>query len=287
MLGYPSFMSELRPSFEERDRYLRLLGVHYADGRLDDAEFERRSDAVLAAVTHRDAMIQFEGLPTPNIVPVNPQPRPDPRYQPSPPRNVPAPVPPETGVDRRIILVAGGIGLGVVGLIAWANAVGPNPGNDETWVEEPMGSMMAEPQFDGDLIGGAWTVVGAMQERGLDHFSAFQISGGVIRGSALALRAPGVVTAFEFVPGQVAPEVLHVGEDEQAINSVPLEQLGDAVQQTYDRAQSELLLGDLAHQSLDLTVSWRAGSPVYRWSMVEGDGYAVFKSMLDLIELKR
>ena len=63
-------MSELRPSFQERDRYLDLLSTAYADGRLDEAEFETRSNAVLAAVTHREAMAQFQGLPQPNIVPV-------------------------------------------------------------------------------------------------------------------------------------------------------------------------------------------------------------------------
>ena len=71
-------MSELRPSFQERDRYLDLLSTAYADGRLDESEFEARSNAVLAAVTHRDAMAQFQGLPQPNIVPVTPTyPRPN------------------------------------------------------------------------------------------------------------------------------------------------------------------------------------------------------------------
>ncbi len=36
-------MYELPPSFAERDEYLDLLKVSYADGRIEDAEFEARS----------------------------------------------------------------------------------------------------------------------------------------------------------------------------------------------------------------------------------------------------
>ena len=56
-------MSELRPSFGERDTYLNLLSAAYADGRIDDEEFDKRTQGVLSAVTHKDAIAQFEGLP--------------------------------------------------------------------------------------------------------------------------------------------------------------------------------------------------------------------------------
>jgi len=62
------FMSDLRPSFEERDRYVDLLSTAYADGRLDEAEFETRTNAVLSAVSHREALAQFQGLPQPKVV---------------------------------------------------------------------------------------------------------------------------------------------------------------------------------------------------------------------------
>ena len=74
-------MYELRPSFAERDEYLDLLKVSYADGRIDDAEFEARSRGMLAAVTHRDALAQFEGLPTPHVLSLPP---PTPSRRPTP-----------------------------------------------------------------------------------------------------------------------------------------------------------------------------------------------------------
>jgi hypothetical protein len=40
-----------------------VLGEHYAEGRLNDAEFERRRDAALAAVFRRDLSVLLRDLP--------------------------------------------------------------------------------------------------------------------------------------------------------------------------------------------------------------------------------
>lgn len=86
-------MSELRPSFGERDTYLNLLSAAYADGRIDDEEFDKRTQGVLSAVTHKDAIAQFEGLPAPNVLPAPAKPAPPPPPSPVPPPSVP-PQPP-------------------------------------------------------------------------------------------------------------------------------------------------------------------------------------------------
>lgn len=84
---------QLRPSFAERDKYLDLLSAAYSDGRLDDEELDKRTRAVLGAVTHRDAIAQFEGLPAPKVLKHEPPPaRPAP-VAPPPPRPEPV-VPP-------------------------------------------------------------------------------------------------------------------------------------------------------------------------------------------------
>ena len=82
-------MSELRPSFGERDKYLNLLSAAYADGRIDDEEFDKRTQGVLSAVTHKDAIAQFEGLPAPNVLPAPAKPTPPPPPSPVPPPSVP------------------------------------------------------------------------------------------------------------------------------------------------------------------------------------------------------
>ena len=274
-------MSDLRPSFEERDKYLKQLGTHYADGRLDEAEFERRSDAVLRAVTHRDAMLQFDGLPKPNIVPVQGyQPPPGPRYEPQPYVQLPAPVAQQSGSGRRAFLGLGGIGLGVVGLIGWANT--------STYDTVDPFPSMADPDFMGevplqDVVGGTFNVIGLLEERGLDHVSAFTIKDGIISGSALELRSPGIVSSFEADLASGAwPQVVSVGEGEVA-NSLPLHELAEAIPQTYDRAWSEFVTDTEPQWGFEL--QWVNGAPVYRWSA--GGSYAVFNAMLELIELKK
>lgn len=55
--------TRLRASDAERDEALRTLAAHYADGRLDQPEFDRRSDAALAAVTRDQLRSLFADLP--------------------------------------------------------------------------------------------------------------------------------------------------------------------------------------------------------------------------------
>ena len=97
-------MEELRPSFEERDRYLDALSSAYADGRLDDAEFDWRSRAVLSATTHREALSQFQGLPDPRAFTTAP----NQRSRPTP--------------SRRLLLVGGAAALGLASF-AWIRVV--------------------------------------------------------------------------------------------------------------------------------------------------------------------
>lgn len=62
----------LRASDAERDTAVRALTTHYADGRLDRAEFDERVGAALAARTRRELDALFADLPGPSPAAVAP-----------------------------------------------------------------------------------------------------------------------------------------------------------------------------------------------------------------------
>jgi hypothetical protein len=55
----------IRVSDAERNSVAELLGQHYADGRLDQAEFDERVNAAMAAKTRGDLAGMFDDLPDP------------------------------------------------------------------------------------------------------------------------------------------------------------------------------------------------------------------------------
>lgn len=61
--------ASVRASDAEREAALRALSAHYADGRLEHAEFDQRADAALAARTRDDLLALFADLPGPKPVP--------------------------------------------------------------------------------------------------------------------------------------------------------------------------------------------------------------------------
>lgn len=59
--------TRVRASDAEREEALRTLAAHYADGRLDQSEFDQRADAALAAVTRDQLRSLFADLPQPIV----------------------------------------------------------------------------------------------------------------------------------------------------------------------------------------------------------------------------
>jgi hypothetical protein len=57
--------ASVRASDAERDEAVKTLAAHYAEGRLDQPEFDQRSDAALAAVTREQLWRLFTDLPRP------------------------------------------------------------------------------------------------------------------------------------------------------------------------------------------------------------------------------
>lgn len=56
----------LRASDAERESALHALAAHYADGRLDQSEFDERADTALAARTQPELRALFTDLPGPS-----------------------------------------------------------------------------------------------------------------------------------------------------------------------------------------------------------------------------
>ena len=180
-------MSELRPSFQERDRYLDLLSTAYADGRLDEAEFETRSNAVLAAVTHREAMAQFQGLPQPNIAPVQappsafrPVPQPPQAFQPQPIAR--------RGVMAGAVGVAAVVGLGLAGFVSMAT------------VSEEVTGEFPDPVFvPGESLQQQFLNAGqALRDLGYDAVSELRVNPGQVTGMAWRVKSPGEGGAFDW-----------------------------------------------------------------------------------------
>ncbi len=61
--------ASLRASDAEREAALRILATHFADGRLEQAEFDERTDAALTARTRDQLSALFVDLPGPMPVP--------------------------------------------------------------------------------------------------------------------------------------------------------------------------------------------------------------------------
>ena len=212
-------MSELRPSFEERDKYLRQLSVAYADGRLDDDEFQRRSDGVLGAVTHRDAMAMFEGLPHPNVAPMVPVNPPRPQPSPQPPAaftRMPSPQVTNRGpsTNRRSALGFGVLGVAAVAFMgifgfstmrSMSNPFSAVPSDAATeWVtvaSEPTASEAASTE---SWLWADWTsqvVADAQDQARLDSFTSFTVSKDGIKALGTSDRMPGLVMDLGIKPG--------------------------------------------------------------------------------------
>ena len=71
----PDAGSDLRASDAERNEVADKLSRHFADGRLDQAEFKTRLDRAMGAVTRRDLDGLFHDLPRLSDDPEPPSPR--------------------------------------------------------------------------------------------------------------------------------------------------------------------------------------------------------------------
>ena len=125
---------QLRPSDEARQRAADALRSHYAAGRIDDAELERRVERAYAAATRADLKALFTDLPW--------DPRSRARYE------------AYWGFQRRLLRAHTaayvGVNSGLVGI--WAAT-----GGDEFW---PAGSIAAWGAF----LGGHWALAFAVRK---------------------------------------------------------------------------------------------------------------------------
>lgn len=76
MWANPVNGATLRVGDQEREHAARALGDHFAEGRLDRAEYDERLDRAYAAKTRADLAALFRDLPTPRPGPRGPFPVP-------------------------------------------------------------------------------------------------------------------------------------------------------------------------------------------------------------------
>lgn len=262
-------MSELRPTFAERDRYLDLLSTAYADGRLDEKEFEARSNGVLAAVTHRDAMAQFEGLPRPAIAPVD-QPPAAFRPQPGPPA-VFEPRPNRRGLLVGGVAVVAVAGLGLAGVTVMRAPTSMSGGVEEMW-------MPGEFAIDSIFIDGVSEAMAALADRGFDQVAHLRVTMDQITGMATTERSPGEGAEFVFTPGGA----LDVTEDgvAGAPAGVPLAEVerwtATAVEATGFQASGEVV--DLEMSAMDGAphgTVWVSNGSSTGWAEIDANGELV------------
>ena len=286
-------MSELRPSFGERDKYLNLLSVAYADGRLDDDEFDKRAQAVLAALTYDDALAQFEGLPTPDIVPVKPlEPAPSSALysiDPHPARYV-SPSSSSGGVGRRAVSIGMGVAMAAVGLvvvggfISFSRAANQFPGPFP--VEVPMATMgpvewEAEPTLSDPMtlpalsVDRLWEVQSRLVEEGLTSVVGLHLTEDLVEGSAMSPRAPREVAPFrQRVDGPVVVGETATGDAERTVD---LDQLMIMME-----AALNAVSFDLAGYPTEATLVWTTkGNPAVDVRFL-GDQVSVSTARYDL-----
>lgn len=170
-------MRDLRPSFDERDSYVSLLTTAYVDGRIDELELERRTQAVLSAVTHSDAIAQFDGLPEPNVMPAPVKaPRPQPKAAPVAPVGTGAPGGSKHAGRRAFIL--GGTVLGGIALLAAASGV---------FDQYPGAEASAIPESPTEPLDIAQSQLWA---RELTSIAELRVTPTLVRGTASNPRAP-------------------------------------------------------------------------------------------------
>ncbi|MCG6567080.1 DUF1707 domain-containing protein [Tessaracoccus sp. ZS01] len=244
-LSYPSRMSELRPHFPERDAYLDRLAQHYADGLLDDADFEARRDVVLQSTSHGDALRAFDGLPQP-------------RYREGTRTGRPA------GLGRRGLLIGGlaaaavvGVG-GIAALVFGARLGDPMMGGpmmEEVWPQPSMGGGDVET-YAMDY-GAIEETFFTLQERGLTLISEFTVEIGGVTGTAMSPRSPGELRAFSRRIDR--PMVISEGSEAEVPPAVELEPWQSLVMMSIEQAPMDL--GGYGHADRVELVFTDRGSP--------------------------
>lgn len=251
-------MNELRASYGERDAYLDQLARSYADGRLDDAEFGLRRDAILSAVTHADILEQFRGLPAPVVPSASSDEAPSPTKDVvEAPKELVLP-PPETSglLNRRNLLIAGGavVGVGLVG----AALVAQRPVDSD-----PVPTEAAYPVLPVNLDEVRAALAGLRQE-GATNLLALYADEAMVYGQAQSPGDSAVVLGFEMPFGE--PLTIR----EEGMEPEAMSMSIDAFEEALDRALQT------AHDTFDgelhqVALEWyEDGVPVVRVTFADG-----------------
>ncbi|HMQ65257.1 MAG TPA: DUF1707 domain-containing protein [Arachnia sp.] len=301
-------MSELRPSFGERDKYLDLLSVAYADGRIDDEELERRTQAVLAAVTHKDAIAQFEGLPAPNVLPapIKPAPPPPPKpasppvlnlpeqppsgplysIEPAPVRFTPAPRRSDDGPGAMIVKVVVGVAAATIGLTVIGGFISAGTAMNQfnQWgpgvvdIDGGFGPIEIGDDWSGNVLPETMmeevqTAMSMLDREGWGSVVSLHAEGGVVSGTATTSGTSEVVSFASQADGSQS-----IGATAQTAvsNAVDAAEMSDGLVLALKDVEAELM-----GFPITATLAWAEDEPFFDVTFID-DGAEIDTARYDL-----
>lgn len=225
----------MRASFEERDAYLDHLAKSYADGRLDDAEFERRRDAILSAATHAEISQQFEGLPAPAVR-----------------------VPERGRLNRRNVLIGGGViaAAGVVGALVVSQRTASRP------VPTSAADPWAGPPLSTDFV---LETLASLREIEFTNLVEFDAQSSHVWGRAQSAKSPGIVSDFEMARDQPLTIPFEAAEE------IPLGFEVDAFETMFKKGM-RIVTMDHSGEPHSVSLEWGAGEPIIRITFADDSG---------------
>jgi len=186
---------ELRPSFVERDAFRTALSSAYADGRIDDEEFERRSTLIETGNHAADLQRALADLPRPEVEFPTTLTRAEALKRRRSLRTSGAPA-----VSRRLLLAGGAAALGFV----VAGGASRLFGADSKAVETS-GSDSPEVDFITDPAA-LEDVLTRVKDKGYTHFREISIDPDVFQAGARSLKSSRGIDSV-IVYGRAEPDI--------------------------------------------------------------------------------
>lgn len=192
--GIMGIVSEMRPSFAERDAFRTALATAFADGRIDGEEFERRSTLIETGSRASDLQKALEDLPRPEVEFPTTLTRAEAieRRRTKGQRGSPK-------LSRRLLLAGGAAAFGFV----VAGGLGELFGGDSadaqsTDAEEPAAAFIDDPAA-------LQSVLKNVEDKGYTHFAQISIGQDVFAARARSLKtSSGADSLTDYGDGDLA-----------------------------------------------------------------------------------
>lgn len=205
-----SIVTSMRPSFGERDAFRSALSQAYADGRIDDEEFARRSSLVETGRGADELRRALKDLPQPDVrFPITLT-RSESEFRRE--RSTDSPT-----IRRRTVLSAGAVGAGILGFAVaggFGHVFASGSGTESAGSSETPKSDGAVRDYLNDAAA-ARSVLDEVRKKGYRSFTGFSLYTDMVVASAQSLTtARGVdsITVYADAETVITP-TSHLQED--------------------------------------------------------------------------